>query len=145
MVRARVEGSVIQDEGGTGGLMRSPADSKIVVLGGACEFLGLLSIESPRVACGLLLCLDADASTSACAAADGEHVKGQESTQPPIKRTESEMREVADELAPLKAGKFKMPQRMDTGDSTRSIDLLPCRREHLKSGPKKSQSTSRLT
>ncbi|KAL6706604.1 hypothetical protein ACN47E_005360 [Coniothyrium glycines] len=52
---------------------------------------------------------------------DGEHVKGQEDLEPPIKRTVSEMREVADELAPLKPGKFKQPQRMNTGDSSRSV------------------------
>ena len=37
MVRARVEGSVIHEGGGTGGLIKSPADSKIVVFGGADE------------------------------------------------------------------------------------------------------------
>ncbi|KAF1947880.1 DUF676-domain-containing protein [Clathrospora elynae] len=52
---------------------------------------------------------------------DGEHVKGQEDRQPPIERTASEMREVADELAPLKTPSFRNPNRMDTGDSTRSI------------------------
>ncbi|PVI07393.1 DUF676-domain-containing protein [Periconia macrospinosa] len=34
---------------------------------------------------------------------DGEHVKGQEDIQPPLDRSESEMREVADELAPLQS------------------------------------------
>jgi hypothetical protein len=51
---------------------------------------------------------------------DGEHVKGQESTQPPIERTDSEMREVPDELAPLK-NLNKSPRRTNTMDSTRSI------------------------
>ncbi|CBX91082.1 hypothetical protein IAQ61_002545 [Plenodomus lingam] len=52
---------------------------------------------------------------------DGEHVKGQEDTKPPVDRSESEMREVADELAPLKSPGVKYPKRMDTGDSARSI------------------------
>lgn len=52
--------------------------------------------------------------------ADGEHVKGQESTQPPIERTESELREVPDELAPLKSLR-SIPRRVNTMDSTRSI------------------------
>lgn len=52
--------------------------------------------------------------------ADGEHVKGQESSLPPIPRTDSELREVPDELAPLKTlGPF--PKRVNTMDSTRSI------------------------
>jgi hypothetical protein len=51
---------------------------------------------------------------------DGEHVKGQESSQPPIERTDSELREVPDELAPLKHLN-KSPKRMNTMDSTRSI------------------------
>ncbi|KAF2828596.1 DUF676-domain-containing protein [Ophiobolus disseminans] len=51
---------------------------------------------------------------------DGEHVKGQESIQPPIERTDSEMREVPDELAPLKIVK-RGPKRVNTMDSTRSI------------------------
>lgn len=51
----------------------------------------------------------------------GEHVKGQEDLKPPCKRSESEMREVADELAPLKTPGIKYPKRMDTGDSVRSI------------------------
>jgi hypothetical protein len=51
--------------------------------------------------------------------ADGEHVKGQESSQPPIERTDSELREVPDELAPLK--NLRNPQRTNTMDSTRSI------------------------
>lgn len=50
---------------------------------------------------------------------DGEHVKGQEDFQPPIERTESELREVRDELAPL-TGSFRSPKRMDTTDSIRS-------------------------
>ncbi|KAH3917867.1 hypothetical protein HBH56_045880 [Parastagonospora nodorum] len=52
--------------------------------------------------------------------ADGEHVKGQHSSQPPIERTDSELREVPDELAPLKNLK-RPPQRTNTMDSTRSI------------------------
>jgi hypothetical protein len=51
---------------------------------------------------------------------DGEHVKGQESSQPPIERTDSELREVPDELAPLKS-LSKSPKRVSTMDSTRSI------------------------
>ncbi|KAJ4305093.1 hypothetical protein N0V90_000623 [Kalmusia sp. IMI 367209] len=52
---------------------------------------------------------------------DGEHVKGQEDTIPPIERTESEMREVADELSPLQT---RGPQRSrgHTTDSIRSKD-----------------------
>jgi hypothetical protein len=52
--------------------------------------------------------------------AEGEHVKGQESAQPPIERTDSELREVPDELAPLKTLN-RPPQRTNTMDSTRSI------------------------
>ncbi|KAF1841981.1 DUF676-domain-containing protein [Cucurbitaria berberidis CBS 394.84] len=52
---------------------------------------------------------------------DGEHVKGQEDSSPPIERTQSEMREVADELAPLKKPSLKIPQRANTSDSSRSI------------------------
>ncbi|CAO2647930.1 Nn.00g088520.m01.CDS01 [Neocucurbitaria sp. VM-36] len=52
---------------------------------------------------------------------DGEHVKGQEDSHPPIERTDSEMREVADELAPLKNPSNKLPRRANTGDSSRSI------------------------
>lgn len=51
---------------------------------------------------------------------DGEHVKGQERLQPPIERTDSEMREVADELAPLKTPSLRIPKRSNTTDSTRS-------------------------
>jgi hypothetical protein len=51
---------------------------------------------------------------------DGEHVKGQEDSQPPIERTDSELREVPDELAPLKALN-KSPKRVNTMDSARSI------------------------
>lgn len=51
---------------------------------------------------------------------DGEHVKGQEDTQPPIKRTESEMREAPDELAPLKTLN-RPPRRVNTMDSTHSV------------------------
>ncbi|KAG9192699.1 hypothetical protein G6011_11433 [Alternaria panax] len=52
---------------------------------------------------------------------NGEHVKGQEGLQPPIERTESEMREVADELAPLKPPSLRIPKRSNTTDSVRSI------------------------
>ncbi|KAF1836185.1 DUF676-domain-containing protein [Decorospora gaudefroyi] len=52
---------------------------------------------------------------------DGEHVKGQENLQPPIERTASEMREVADELAPLQRPSLRIPKRVNTSDSTRSI------------------------
>jgi hypothetical protein len=52
---------------------------------------------------------------------DGEHVRGQESSQPPIERTDSELREVPDELAPLKKNHNKSPKRANTMDSTRSI------------------------
>ncbi|KAF1365397.1 DUF676-domain-containing protein [Lizonia empirigonia] len=50
---------------------------------------------------------------------DGEHVKGQEDIIPPIERTESELREVRDELAPL-GNSFRSPKRMNTADSIRS-------------------------
>ncbi|KAF2133510.1 DUF676-domain-containing protein [Dothidotthia symphoricarpi CBS 119687] len=50
---------------------------------------------------------------------NGEHVRGQEDVGPPIARTDSEMREVADELAPLKNPPMA-PRRMDTTDSMRS-------------------------
>lgn len=52
---------------------------------------------------------------------DGEHVAGQEDAQPPSDRSASEMREVADELAPLKTSGIRQPKRKDTGDSIRSI------------------------
>ncbi|KAF1974919.1 DUF676-domain-containing protein [Bimuria novae-zelandiae CBS 107.79] len=52
---------------------------------------------------------------------DGEHVKGQEDVVPPIERTESEMREVADELAPLMSHAHQRP-REHTIDSVRSKD-----------------------
>jgi hypothetical protein len=52
---------------------------------------------------------------------DGEHVKGQQASHPPIERTDSEMREVADELAPLKPPSIRIPKRANTGDSFRSI------------------------
>lgn len=52
---------------------------------------------------------------------NGEHVRGQEELSPPIERTESEMREVADELAPLKTPSIKLPKRVNTGDSFRSV------------------------
>ncbi|EDU51261.1 conserved hypothetical protein [Pyrenophora tritici-repentis Pt-1C-BFP] len=51
---------------------------------------------------------------------NGERVKGQENVQPPIERTESEMREVADELAPLKPPHIKIPKRTNTTESIRS-------------------------
>lgn len=54
-------------------------------------------------------------------AKDGEHVKGQEDVVPPIERTESEMREVADELAPLKV-KPTQRARRHTTESVRSKD-----------------------
>lgn len=50
---------------------------------------------------------------------DGEHVKGQEDSAPPIERTESELREVRDELAPLEQS-YRSPKRMNTADSIRS-------------------------
>jgi hypothetical protein len=52
---------------------------------------------------------------------DGERVKGQETTQPSIERSDSEMREVADELAPLRSPSLRMPKRTNTTDSIRSI------------------------
>lgn len=52
---------------------------------------------------------------------DGEHVKGQEDAHPPIERTESEMREVADELSPLKT-RDQQHRRLHTNDSLRSKD-----------------------
>lgn len=53
---------------------------------------------------------------------DGEHVKGQEDIVPPIERTESEMREVADELAPLSKAPATQRARGLTHDSVRSKD-----------------------
>ncbi|PSN66838.1 DUF676-domain-containing protein [Corynespora cassiicola Philippines] len=53
---------------------------------------------------------------------DGEHVKGQASAQPPIERTESELREVADELSPLQTRGLHPPRRLHTSDSIRSKD-----------------------
>jgi hypothetical protein len=50
---------------------------------------------------------------------DGEHVKGQESIVTPIERTESELREVRDELAPLNPS-ITGPRRVNTVDSIRS-------------------------
>lgn len=52
---------------------------------------------------------------------DGELVKGQQDVVPPITRTESEMREVADELAPLKTPPHGRA-RGHTTDSVRSKD-----------------------
>lgn len=52
---------------------------------------------------------------------DGEHVKGQTDVNPPIERTESELREVADELKPLKT-RDRTHRRLHTADSTRSKD-----------------------
>lgn len=49
----------------------------------------------------------------------GEHVRGQEDIQPPIERTQSELREVADELAPLHSPD-KKPKRTNTMESSRS-------------------------
>ncbi|KAF1959531.1 DUF676-domain-containing protein [Byssothecium circinans] len=53
--------------------------------------------------------------------ADGEHVRGQEDIYPPVERTESEMREVADELKPLKT-RDQHHRRLHTADSVRSKD-----------------------
>lgn len=51
---------------------------------------------------------------------DGEHVKGQTDSQPPIERTDSELREVADELSPLQSkGSHR---RLHTLDSIKSKD-----------------------
>ncbi|KAF2111669.1 putative serine esterase-domain-containing protein [Lophiotrema nucula] len=50
---------------------------------------------------------------------DGEHVKGQSDTHPPVERTQSELRESADELAPLKPS-IKPPRRTMTADSNQS-------------------------
>jgi hypothetical protein len=47
---------------------------------------------------------------------DGEHVKGQSDSDPPAERTESELREVADELAPLNAS-GQHYQRLHTSGS----------------------------
>ena len=55
---------------------------------------------------------------------DGEHVKGQTDIQPPIERTESELREVRDELAPLQQKRPQYHKRADTADSTRSRDSV---------------------
>lgn len=52
---------------------------------------------------------------------EGEHVKGQEDAHPPVERTESELREVADELSPLES-RGKHHRRLHTADSTRSKD-----------------------
>ncbi|KAF2263742.1 DUF676-domain-containing protein [Lojkania enalia] len=52
---------------------------------------------------------------------DGEHVKGQSDAAPPIERTESELREVADELSPLQTHP-KQPRRQLTADSSLSKD-----------------------
>ncbi|KAF2191171.1 DUF676-domain-containing protein [Zopfia rhizophila CBS 207.26] len=51
---------------------------------------------------------------------DGEEVKGQSDPQPPLERTESEMREVADELAPLHNREHHRP--LHTAGSTNSKD-----------------------
>ncbi|KAF2872166.1 putative serine esterase-domain-containing protein [Massariosphaeria phaeospora] len=52
---------------------------------------------------------------------DGEHVKGQNDPFPPAERTQSELREVADELAPLK-DRPHYHRRLPTTDSVRSRD-----------------------
>ncbi|EMD89149.1 hypothetical protein COCC4DRAFT_50547 [Bipolaris maydis ATCC 48331] len=52
---------------------------------------------------------------------NGERVKGQQNQQPPVERSDSEMREVADELAPLHPLTLKMPKRSNTTDSMHSI------------------------
>ncbi|CAI6340247.1 unnamed protein product [Periconia digitata] len=52
---------------------------------------------------------------------DGEHVKGQEDIQPPMDRSESEMREVADELSPLQSD-AQQPPRLQHAVSLRSKD-----------------------
>ena len=50
---------------------------------------------------------------------EGEEVKGQTDVEPPLSRTDSEMREVADELSPLHTQK---PRRVFTGGSSHSKD-----------------------
>ncbi|KAF2644853.1 DUF676-domain-containing protein [Massarina eburnea CBS 473.64] len=52
---------------------------------------------------------------------DGEHVRGQDDILPPVERTESEMREVADELKPLKTRDLHH-RRLHTAESVRSKD-----------------------
>jgi hypothetical protein len=52
---------------------------------------------------------------------DGEHVKGQNDPHPPTIRTESELRESQDELAPL-ADNGRHHHRLHTANSTRSKD-----------------------
>jgi hypothetical protein len=52
---------------------------------------------------------------------DGEHVKGQSDIQPPIERTESELRESADELKPLQP-RERSHRRLHTADSFPSGD-----------------------
>lgn len=52
---------------------------------------------------------------------DGEHVKGQNDIHPPVERTESELREVADELKPLKT-RDRNHRGLQTADSVRSKD-----------------------
>lgn len=52
---------------------------------------------------------------------DGEHVKGQSDSHPPVERTASELREVADELAPL-AESTHLQHRMHAGHSLRRQD-----------------------
>lgn len=47
---------------------------------------------------------------------EGEHVKGQTNIQPPVERTDSELREVADELPPLKQ-RSQHHRRLHTADS----------------------------
>ncbi|KAF2729038.1 DUF676-domain-containing protein [Polyplosphaeria fusca] len=52
---------------------------------------------------------------------DGEHVKGQNDTHPPMERTESELREVPDELSPLNS-QVQQPRKKPTNDSVQSKD-----------------------
>jgi hypothetical protein len=52
---------------------------------------------------------------------DGERVKGQQNMHPSVERSDSEMREVADELTPLQPPTIKIPKRSNTTDSMHSI------------------------
>ncbi|USP73804.1 hypothetical protein yc1106_01078 [Curvularia clavata] len=52
---------------------------------------------------------------------DGERVKDQQNQHPPVERSDSEMREVADELTPLQPPTLRIPKRSNTTDSTHSI------------------------
>lgn len=51
---------------------------------------------------------------------NGERVKGQDNQHPPVERSDSEMREVADELAPLRPPSLRIPKRSNTTDSSYS-------------------------